>query len=160
MFHKILIPLDGSRLAETAIDAAVKFDGSAILLVTAIDLPKVPIYGYETLNPSLPTFEVDAQSIKSWAHAYLERVSEPLREQGFEVSCVVDVGDPEDVIVKTAAEQGADVIVMCTHGRTGVGRWLFGSVTHKVLGSAHCPVMVIPNRQKMTHGEGDITTTA
>ena len=57
---------------------------------------------------------------------------------------MVEAGDPATVIVETAQKLHVDAIVMSTHGRSGLSRWLFGSVTQKVLAASCCPVFVIP----------------
>jgi nucleotide-binding universal stress UspA family protein len=56
---------------------------------------------------------------------------------------VVDLGEPGSKIVDYAAQNGIDLIVMCTHGRTGMRRWAYGSVASKVLAAATCPVVLV-----------------
>ena len=64
------------------------------------------------------------------------------------VGVEVHVGEPANVIVETAERLKVDAIVMSTHGRSGLSRWLFGSVTNKVLSANVCPVYVIPSKPK------------
>ena len=62
---------------------------------------------------------------------------------------MVQFGDPASVIVDTAGQLHVDAIVMSTHGRSGISRWIFGSVTNKVLGMAECPVLVVPSENRI-----------
>jgi nucleotide-binding universal stress UspA family protein len=66
-----------------------------------------------------------------------------LRDRGIAVRSEVLLGQPAEEIIDYAKDQDADLIVMCTHGRSGLGRWIFGSVTEKVLRGAKTPVLVI-----------------
>lgn len=79
--------------------------------------------------------------------AYLDRVAKNLQLNGYEVEADVAGGDPADVILAYAEKLHVDMIVMSTHGRSGLDRLLFGSVTNKVVNHSHCPVIVVPNRE-------------
>ena len=80
-------------------------------------------------------------------HDYLLGHARHLTPKGYEVECVVETGDPAKVITDIADKNKANAIVMTTHGRTGFSRWLFGSVTQKVISAMPCPVMVVPGKQ-------------
>jgi nucleotide-binding universal stress UspA family protein len=148
MLTRILVPLDGSLLAKTAIDVATHSicSGCEIILLTSVLPPEIPIYGISPMvvvEADIPTLE----SIRGAAKHYLEPIAESLRQQGYRPYIRVEVGDAAQNIVQVAEELDVDLIVMSTHGHTGIGRWLFGSVTSRVLSEAKCPVLVVPNRE-------------
>ena len=140
--------LDGSKLAETALPVArqvIKANGH-ITIVTA--LTSSHISSYEDLD-ALP--ETDATFLESTlprAKEYMEHVAKDLKLRGFEVDVEIVPGHPADVILRLAELRHAEMIIMSTHGRSGLSRVLFGSITLKVLGEAHVPVLVVPNRQR------------
>jgi nucleotide-binding universal stress UspA family protein len=150
MLNHVLIPLDGSQLAEKAIDIAkmvLKQQGK-ISLVTVVQQATPPIFAY----PEGGLHEVEAEAsylegMDSDVRAYLDRVAKNLQLNGYEVEADVAGGDPADVILAYAEKLHVDMIVMSTHGRSGLDRLLFGSVTNKVVNHSHCPVIVVPNRE-------------
>ncbi|MEL6527191.1 MAG: universal stress protein, partial [Chloroflexota bacterium] len=77
---------------------------------------------------------------------YLQRQADNLRRKGYRVDCVVEVGRPAEAINAVAERVSAQAIIMTTHGRTGFSKWLFGSVTQKVIAQMPCPVMVVPGK--------------
>jgi nucleotide-binding universal stress UspA family protein len=150
----VLVPLDGSQLAEAAIDEARRIitSGGDISLLIAVQVPNVPVYGYELSSNIVPAYQSSLDEAYAGAQEYLERVANELRTEGFHVRVIVQFGDDAaSVIVRSAQQYAADAIVMSTHGRSGVSRWLFGSVTNKVLQSTTCPVMVVPSRIILEH---------
>ena len=148
MFAKILVPLDGSKLAECALKPAFtiaqKFK-SDILLVR-IAMPVQSAMGLPAMTP----FANDLR------HANLEREAEEAgsyliniraRWVDPEVSVRSEVlqGVPPKMIAAVANEQQIDLIVMSTHGRTGFDRLIYGSVAEAVLRGVHIPVLLVPN---------------
>jgi nucleotide-binding universal stress UspA family protein len=89
------------------------------------------------------------RQMEEWAKGYLEAATASLTEEGFVVKPVVEIGEPAHIIAETAVKEHVDAIMMTTHGRSGVSRWLFGSITNKVLNVATCPVLVIPSKEKL-----------
>ena len=146
MLKHILIPLDGSPLAETALAEALRLcdEQTAITLVSAVDLPEVPVYGFDMVPTNIPYYQQTTQDTLTVCRQYLEGIARRLENGARTVRFVVQLGEAADVITETATELHVDAIVMSTHGRTGLNRWLFGSVTGKVLASASCPVLVVP----------------
>jgi nucleotide-binding universal stress UspA family protein len=133
-------------LAEEALEHArqiVKPTGK-ITLMTAVDVPEIPMYG---LYPpaSIPDYQAAIEDALPQARVYLEQIGQELTHEGYSVGVEAQIGDAADVILRTAHELGVDAIVMSTHGRSGLSRWLFGSVTSKVLSGKVCPVFVIPS---------------
>ena len=124
-----------------------------ITLLTVVQQPDVPIYG---TNPMVmvPREYPSLDVIREDARHYLESVAETLRAQGYNVHVRVELGEPAQEIAKVARAIAADMIVISTHGRSGISRWLFGSVTAKVLSGAPCPVLVVPNQPTQNRAEG------
>ncbi len=150
MLNHVLIPLDGSPLAETALPEAKRIlaANGRMTLVIAVDTPQLPFYGLDASAAMIAPSPNEIDGTMKHAHAYLEKVAAELKAQGYHVDTEVQVGEAATVIVETALKHRVDAIAICTHGHSGITRWLFGSVTSKVLGSAHCPIYVIPSLRK------------
>jgi nucleotide-binding universal stress UspA family protein len=152
MLKHILVPLDGSQVAERALDYAQNLLSATtrITLLMAIDPPDVIPYGTYGGSPDGGLIEsrIDYQKLAddmySQGSAYLERIASDLKGRGLHVAWKTEIGAAVDVIVEAARAEQVDTIVMSTHGRSGLTRWLLGSVTQKVLAAAPCPVYVIP----------------
>jgi nucleotide-binding universal stress UspA family protein len=148
--ERIVVPLDGSALAEAALPEAERLartmDGS-LLLVRAV-VPAALVYGGEGLPGALPALE----DMEAEAKHYLERVAERIRERGVEVGVAVAVGVPAEVILDLA-DNGANLVVMTTHGRSGLDRAVFGSVADAVVRRGELPVMVIRSWVSLAEGE-------
>jgi nucleotide-binding universal stress UspA family protein len=149
MLGHILIPLDGSRLAEEAIAPAkqiLKTKGK----ITLVSVVELPVSWESGMAPVLMLDESQniTDQLMARTQAYLEEVAENLRTEGFIVDTVVQYGNPATIIVDTALTHKVDAIAMSPHGRSGFSRWLFGSVTSKVLSTAPCSVFVIPSKHR------------
>lgn len=148
MLKHILVPLDGSKFAEDALRYAYEIlapDGK-ITLVCAVMIPEVPVYGSYP-NVALPELEVTDNELIPQAKEYLEKVAAALGKTDIKIEYEVKLGDPAGVIVGVAEKAKVDAIVMSSHGRSGLGRLLFGSVTSKVIGARVCPVMIVPSKE-------------
>ena len=150
MLAHVLVPLDGSEMAEIAIPFARQITRPAgkITLLTVLDISEH--YIYHMYPPVIAPTEEYRQAIDNLmpqAKTYMETIATKLREEDFEVEIEAVAGDPATVIVDTAEKLKVDAITICTHGRSGLSRWLFGSVTNKVMGSASCPLFVVPGRK-------------
>ena len=144
MYKRILVPLDGSELAKKALDHiepfAKIFDAEIILFQV---VPFMPIYG----SPELVTPLIVDEKQKESAEKYLANLSEELKKRGFKVTTMVRTGHQVAVeVIDFAKESGADLIAMCTHGRSGITRWVLGSVAHKVLIRAETPILLIRSK--------------
>ena len=92
----------------------------------------------------MPDVERLAQEIRTEAQSYLERKSKELRDEGADrVSQVLLKGDAGGEIIAYAKRTPGNLVAMCTHGRTGIGRWVLGSVTERVVRHSGDPVLVI-----------------
>jgi len=145
MYQTILVPTDFSEPAELAWKHAVelaKVHGSKLVLVYVVE-PLLSHYGVVGLIPGVKEMEEehDTQS-----RLKLKELIAETREGGMEVACHVLKGKPWQVVVDEAKKAGADLVVMGTHGRTGIGHESIGSTAERVVQHAPCPVMVVrPN---------------
>ena len=145
MYKKILIPLDGSEVAQRALEEAEKlakaFDSELVLVQI---VPFMPIYG----SPELVTPLIIDEKQKESAERYLTSLAENLRQKGFRVKSIVKTGQQVPAeIIDVAKETGVDLIVMNTHGRSGFTRWFVGSVALKVLTRAETPILLIRSKR-------------
>lgn len=145
MYKKILVPLDGSELAKMALDEAEKlaktFDAEIILFQV---VPFMPIYG----SPELVTPMIVDEKQKEAAERYLANLREELKKRDLRVAAMVRTGQQVAVeIIDFAKEVGADLIIMCTYGRSGISRWVMGSVALKVLTRAETPILLIRSKR-------------
>jgi nucleotide-binding universal stress UspA family protein len=155
MFSHLLVPLDGSHLAEAALPPALelasKFN-SKISLVWVIQPPHLIMTAANGSVYAQLLIEMRNQSEQD-AHAYLEAHQGSLGQQGYEVHAQVTEGENiADALLQVASNLKVDAIVMSTHGRGGLSRWVFGSVADKVLRYADVPVLLIRAREE-THGQ-------
>ena len=150
MLKNVLVPLDGSELAECALSYAKQIlaPEGQIVLLTAIDIPeRVPMAFYPAISPVPVDQSLVEDQFIPHAKDYLFEHADFLRDEGFHAEIVTTVDEPATAIIRKADEYKVDAIVMSTHGRSGLGRWLFGSVTSKVLSVSDVPVFVVPGRK-------------
>lgn len=135
MYRTILVPLDGSTLAERALPYAQRLAAAATGRITLLWVlhPPPPSAAGDPLREVTPRRE---------AEAYLRGLTEPLGP--VPVEAVVVEGDPAPEILAAAAQRGSELIVMATHGRSGIGRWIYGSVADAVMRHAGVPVLLVP----------------
>lgn len=146
-YQKILVTLDGSELAKTALphaeDLAVRTGATLILMqVVPPAADRMLMAPGTTVAVTVPNEEYRDRLVEE-AHARLAEQISRLGHLRIQAESMVDVGSPAAKIVDYAAAHGVDLIVMCTHGYTGLSRWQHGSITTKVLAAATCPVLVI-----------------
>jgi nucleotide-binding universal stress UspA family protein len=141
MFSKILVPLDGSELAERALPVAVAL---AEALGGKVRLARiVPYFAVLAADPML--YEEINRMSEEEALAYLRNVASRLPE-GLVVSTTAEIGSAAEGILEEARQSKARLIVMSSHGRSGIGRWMYGSVAERVLGQSAVPVLIINAR--------------
>ena len=151
MFKKILVPLDGSQLSEFALNPALalaKTNKAELILMSAVmekEILKVDEY-YETSVPSIPP-PLEMQPMHMHLENYLNSIAETRAGLDIPMRTLVLEGDAASCIVETAVSEQVDLIIMGTHGRSGVSRFLLGSVTQKVWRQAPCPVMAMRDKQ-------------
>ena len=162
MYKKILVPLDGSKLAECALphveELAKGCNAAEVILISVTER----VQGFRVvegegqpiakprggwLEPSRPLGErllhEEFGKKEKQAQRYLERIAKTMTAKGIKVSTEVVLWRPAEAIVGYAKQYGCDLIVMASHGRSGPSRWAYGSVADKVLRSSCIPVLVI-----------------
>ena len=142
MFKRILVPLDGSELAELALQQALSLcpDAGEIVLLQVIRLP-LPVM---TPDVGMTMPMVDMDDMLDDAMAYLNRWVEDLEKMGVQaVAAVVEGDNVADTIADYAKQHDIALIIQSTHGRGGFSRLVFGSVAEGVLRQTPCPVMFI-----------------
>ena len=136
----VLVPLDGSALAEEALGSAellAEMFGARLHVLRVVESPGYPLYGDGYVY--VP-FDEDAELIS--AKQYLQDQVERLRAAGLEASAQVAVGNPTALIGAVARDRKVDVVAMATHGRGGLARMVMGSVATSTLQRAHTPLLL------------------
>lgn len=147
MYHKILVPLDGSTLSELAIPHAMAlarhFDGEVIL--TRVCQPvALPIELYPAMAGVSYDYQLDLQTqIEKEVEAYLVDWQKKLQMAQVKCRHAALEGFVPESILRIAETEAVDLIVMSTHGRSGLSRWVYGSVAAKVLQAALCPIFLV-----------------
>ena len=141
MYQRILVPLDGSDLAEQVLPFVLKLGLGNRSSVTLLRAYSIPAMALEDVRGTL--MDQIMASALTGAEEYLERVGNVLRQAGLTISSVVREGDAASLIVGEAEAVPGTLIAMSTHGRSGVSRWVLGSVTDKVLHAADSPVLIV-----------------
>lgn len=137
----ILVPLDGSDLAVEAVDVAVELakpsGGKLTLFVAADPEAAAALHGFADAADMTRAMAADA---------YLDQVATRVEEQGLEVTRTSsDATSAAVEILDRAEADDITMIVMSSHGRSGIGRWLLGSVAEKVARSSTVPVLIVPS---------------
>ena len=144
MFKSILLPTDGSQLSERAAQAAIEFakiHSARITVVSVLQpLPFVPMADAAVM----PDIGIYDREVRRNVQANLEKVQAAATAAGIQCDAVLgEANSPYEVIVKTAEERHCDIILMASHGRTGLNKLFLGSETQKVLAHTHLPVLVL-----------------
>jgi nucleotide-binding universal stress UspA family protein len=136
MFRRILLPLDGSRLAEAVLSQVepILRRGDAEVLLLRVVSPV--IYPYAEIPVAMP-------DLRGNAAEYLRGVGSRLCERGARVRELVEEGSPALAITRIAEREKVTLVAMATHGRTGLSRWVFGSVTEQVMRESPVPILVL-----------------
>ena len=157
----ILIPLDGSKLAESIIEPAVALGellGACYTLLHVLD-PLLLVGAAPLLYTAVPDAEVERERELS-AERYLDGVAERLRERGLNVTTRVMLSpSPAPAILEQAHEAGVDLIALATHGRSGLERVMLGSAADKVVRGAETPVLVYRPAERAAVKEHSADTT-
>ncbi len=165
MYEKILVPCDGSDLAERSVFPHVvalgrEMGGEVIILRVIpppvgrsgvafragapempIPLPETPEDAHIARYPIYKDQEI--ASAEDEARRSVTQAAAILRDNGVKVRTEILLGDPAEEIIDYAEDEGVDLIIMCSHGRSGIRRWVFGSVTEKVLRGTKTPLLII-----------------
>lgn len=155
MYERILVPLDGSKLAEVALPHAIaqaKQSGGTLLLLRA--LPPMTAAAVAEAAAYLDWERIRAD-VAAEARRYLEGVRARLAAENLNAQIEIVDGEPADAIIDAAERHGVDLIVMATHGRSGLGRWVLGSVADRVVRAAKAPVLLIRPRELPAENEAE-----
>jgi nucleotide-binding universal stress UspA family protein len=137
-FKKILLTTDGSESAEAAIQEAIniaKICSSRLYVLSVVEVNPE----YEALAPKI------VEKAETETKRHLDSVKKKAEKRGISCAIIAHQGEePYRFIVDEAAKIKADMIVMGSHGRTGIKRLMMGSVTSRVIGHAPCKVLVVP----------------
>ncbi|MCE7980495.1 MAG: universal stress protein [Caldilinea sp. CFX5] len=142
--HRILVPLDGSALAEQALPTAAalaKATGAELLLLQVMQ--PLDDRNQEILFKDAAEAQAAFAEWRTNAEAYLHQQAQPFQAEG--VTCLYKalLGDVAPTIIDSAETEHIDLLVMSTHGRSGLRRWVYGSVANKVLRGVTCPLLLI-----------------
>jgi nucleotide-binding universal stress UspA family protein len=149
MFKKILVCLDGSKLAEQilpyAAEEALRFQGKLVLFQVVPEpvafSPGIP--GAASVPLQTDIMLEEAKKALNEARDYLEKIAKPLRKRGIQVEAVNVLGRAGETILSYADRNNVNLITIATHGRSGLGRAVFGSVADYVLRGSGLPILVI-----------------
>ena len=147
MYNKILVPLDGSPEAECVIphlETIAKTGVREIELITIIEPMQIPTRGKIALNEDdLKQITLEA---KNEAHKYLKQVAARLTRSGLKVHPVILTGKPAESLIDYIDSNDIDLLIMATHGRSGITKLFWGSVAEKVLRAVNVPVLLVKNQ--------------
>lgn len=144
MYRRIIVPLDGSALAEQALDQAAELSrvtGAPLQLLRIVDYLRMEQYGIYALALEYATAEPVLAVEQGESKDYLTKIENKLAREGLAVATEVRQGRVAREIVAFA--QPGDVIVMASHGRGGLSRWLLGSIAEDVVRHATVPVLLV-----------------
>jgi nucleotide-binding universal stress UspA family protein len=140
MYEKVLVPLDGSELAECVlphVEAIVSRTGTARVILLRIVEP-LPA----GTPPAVDFAVVEGAGVKA-AEEYLARMKSRLSKEGLNVETKVLLGKPAETITDFVRREKVDFVALATHGRGGISRWVFGSVADKLVRSLSVPMLLI-----------------
>ena len=141
MYHRMLVPLDGSELSEVVFPYARELAGRLSLDVILLHVHDPEEAG--TIPMHQAYIEHKAELIKRESQEVQDRVGGKPRSQAIKVWGELAAGYPAEEILRFATEKDIDVILMATHGRSGIKRWIMGSVADKVLRASSVPVWLV-----------------
>lgn len=143
MYKSMLIPLDGSKLAE-----AILPEVEELALTLKAKLYLIRVSRAQVLPGRDPT---DSQvKVVRRAEEYLEELKNRLSARHADIQIHAPYGSPADKILEVCRRQGIDMIAMSTHGRSGIGRWLLGSVAEKIVRHSDVPVLLLRAQEQDT----------
>jgi nucleotide-binding universal stress UspA family protein len=143
LIERILVPLDGSKTGEAAIPyvtALAKAAGAEVVLFQAVEHVR-QVTGYFTILPE--SIQATEEGLQAEAVAYLKRAEEVFMAQQIKTSVVVVWGAGAEQIIDYSEANNIDLIAMSSHGESGISRWVFGSVTDKVIHAGNTPLLVV-----------------
>ena len=157
MYQRIVVPLDGSELAERALPKAeelARLAGAPLHLVRVVDVARLGRYGLYGLAIEASALELALEDERNAAQDYLERKQRELSERG--VSVTVELREGVVTRELLLLMRPGDVVVMASHGRGGLARWFLGSVAEEIVRRSTVPVLLV----RAQPGDGKAETAA
>lgn len=141
MYKKILVPLDGSTFSECSL-AHVKAIAKGcqvpeVILMTVVD----NVQEFPGMGKGIK--ETTGKAVQQAAGDYLAKIAGGLKKEGLNVETRVYQGSPADKIIDYATKEGVDLVIMSTHGTSGVTRWLMGGTADKIIRNVSVPVLAV-----------------
>jgi nucleotide-binding universal stress UspA family protein len=148
MYRKIMVPLDGSELAECVIphvQSVAKGCGAEEVILFRVCEPPVILADYpQDLQPGWEDHvHQETTHSQQQCRLYLDDTEKKLVQSGLKVTTKAALGNAAKLIVDYAVQNQIDLIIMASHGRSGISRWAYGSTAEKVLHSTQVPVLII-----------------
>jgi len=141
---RILLAIDDSKFSEAAIEAVIEQarpHGTEVRVLHVLESP--PLLVAREMGGYDPALETAWESERQRAKAVVAKAAELLRARGLKVAAAVEDGDPKSKILDVAEEWQADLIVLGSHGRKGLNRFLMGSISDAVARHARCSVEIV-----------------
>jgi nucleotide-binding universal stress UspA family protein len=148
LFRKVLIATDGSEYTKKAIDYGIELainTGAKLQAIYVVDTG-----GYKSIPLSAPQ-ECAYSILRQEGDMAIKYVADRVEAAGLEVEGIIAEGHPADEIIKYAEKNSIDLIVMGTLGKSGLDRFLMGSVADKVIRNSKIPVIAVPVRKKWNY---------
>ena len=146
MYKKIMVPLDGSKLAECVfphLDSLVKGGQvGEVVFVRVVEPYNFSLMSGEELPKAEDILRLDAEA-RAGGEQYVQTVADRAKSNGVTVRGEILIGRPSVKLAEYANDGGFDLVIIATHGRSGVARWVWGSVADKILRGARVPVLMI-----------------
>lgn len=144
---KILLAVDDSKFSEAAVQAVIaqsKAQSAEVRVLHVVDTPSLLVT--REMGVYDPAIEAAWEAQREQGKALVEKTAETLRSHGLKCTTELQEGDPKSKIIEEAEKWGADLIVVGSHGRKGLERFLLGSVAETVARHARCSVQVVRPR--------------
>ena len=159
MYKKIMVPLDGSKLAECVLPHVDGFvTGCQVETIIFVRVIEPMPTSYLDVNPGnyekmQKSAKLNEEERKSSAETYLKEVISRVKQDGTKYKVDVLVGKVADSLVDYIAANEIDLVLIATHGRSGISRWVRGSVADRVLRSSRAPVLMVRAEGKLNGGK-------
>jgi nucleotide-binding universal stress UspA family protein len=144
MYQKVLVPLDGSKLAECALSEVKKLAGAGLIgEVILLNVFEIDLMGIPKTHTKMIDINAYRNTHSDQSRKYLEKIQSELASEGISVKTESLEGTPAQTIVNYTESNNVDLIVIATHGYTGMRKLMFGSVALRVLHNSLAPVLLI-----------------
>ncbi|HAV10075.1 MAG TPA: universal stress protein [Dehalococcoidia bacterium] len=145
MYKKVMVPLDGSKLAECVlphVETIAKGNiVESIVFVRAVEPYILPVTAGDYISPSVWT-KIETEQLSA-AESYLNALIKKLDYGQVTIQTEVIEGSAAQSLIDYATKTGVDLVVIATHGRSGIGRWVWGSIAERLLHSVTVPVLIV-----------------